>query len=97
MRRMLSILIALAVIIGLRILGGYIFNFVALPDLCDYHNKDVKTSWLFDLFFPQTSVNGFHPGPGLFFYFFIISIGVVTGVMFQRLLERNATRSKTIR
>jgi hypothetical protein len=89
--RTLSILIGLAVIVGLRILGEYIFNLLALPDLCDYHNKDVKTSWLFDLFLPQTSANGCHPGPGLFFYLFVISIGVGVGMLCYRTFKRNTS------
>jgi hypothetical protein len=75
---------ALTVIVVLHILGVYIFNLVALPDHCDYHNKDVESGWLFDLFFPVTAVNGYHPGPGLFFYLFIIVLGISAGVWIKR-------------
>ena len=82
--RALPVVLALAVIVVLRVLGGYIFNLVALPDLCDYHNKDVQSSWLFDLFFPMSAANGYHPGPGMFFYLFIIFFGISAGIWFKR-------------
>lgn len=90
----IAIVLGIAGFIGLVLLGYVIFHMVALPDTCDYHNKDVDTSWLFDLFFPITAVNGFHPGPGLVFYLTALAGGIVAGVLSFRWMKRwTASRS----
>jgi hypothetical protein len=76
--------IGIATFIGLVRLGNFVFDRVAVPDLCDYHNGTVVTSWLFDLFFPMTALNGYHPGPGPVFHLTAIFGGWIASILFFR-------------
>ncbi|MBK9758746.1 MAG: hypothetical protein IPO90_01945 [Flavobacteriales bacterium] len=66
---------------------------IALPDICDYHNKDVETSWLFDLFFPAGGAGGGHPAPGLVFNLTALAGGIGAGILAFRLMKKVLTRN----
>jgi hypothetical protein len=94
MKRAVFILLCIgfsgAAIIGIyNLLYAGIYEAEVLPDICDYHNKkDVKTSFLFDLFFPSTESNGCHPGPHLFMWFFVLATGIGSGILSGRIVMR---------
>jgi hypothetical protein len=85
--RLIAIAIGVGTSMGLAVLGHLIFDAVALPDLCQYHLPDVKTGWLFDLFFPMTAANGYHPGPGMVFHLTALIGGTVAGTLFLRWMK----------
>lgn len=85
--RLLASAIGVGTIISLVVLGHVIFDAVVLPDLCQYHFPDVETSWLFDLFFPMTAANGYHPGPGIVFHLTALIGGVGAGILSFRWMK----------
>lgn len=88
LRRSIAVVTGIGAFVAFVVLGHFIFDAVALPDLCDYHNKDVDTGWLFDLYFPTTSGNGSHPGPGLVFYFTALVGALTVGFSMLRWMKR---------
>lgn len=88
--RLLAILIGIATTVTTGLVGNMVYEVVAVEDPCDYHNGVVETSWLFDLYFPMSSANGFHPAPGLVFYLTTLAAGIGLGVLSFRMLKRRA-------
>lgn len=87
-QRPLAILIGIATTVTALLIGNVVYEVVATEDPCDYHNGVVETTWLFDLYFPMTSTNGFHPEPGLMFYLTALAVGIGLGVLSFRMLKR---------
>lgn len=86
-QRLLPILIGITTAVIAVLIGNAVYAFV-VEDPCAYHNGVVETSWLFDLYFPMTSTNGFHPEPGLVFYLTTLAAGIGLGVLSFRMLKR---------
>ena len=73
-----------------------IYGFM-VPDPCEYHTIDDKDiSFLFKLFYPMTSGNGYHPEPGFFNFVFFAVIGVLLGTIVSRMLIKLIYRKKII-
>lgn len=87
-QRSIAILIGIATTVTTGLVGHVFYEVVAVDDPCDYHNGVVETTWLFDLYFPMSSANGFHPAPGLVFYLTTLAVGTGLGVLSFRMLKR---------
>lgn len=79
--RVFALLTGIATTVAAVVVGNVVFEGVAVGDPCDYHNGVVETTWLFDLYFPMTSANGYHPEPGLLFHLTTLALGIGAGVL----------------
>lgn len=80
-------------IIGGVIFGAFAFwllNTIIIGDPCDYHNKDIKTGSVFNLFYEISSNTGHHPEPTAFNFIFAITTGAVIGFLLSRKFIKNS-------
>jgi hypothetical protein len=71
---------SLFVLLGCFI-AAHLYNvYVVILDPCRYHNEDIKTGRLFDLFFTLNANSGYHPEPTAFNLILTSAIGILLGI-----------------
>ena len=72
---------------------------ILIPNPCDYHNKEIETGVIFNLFFDINSGTGYHPEPNVFNLIFTLLMGFLIGFIIWRFIKlkirkRTTTQSK---
>ena len=60
---------------------------ILIPNPYDYHNKDIETGVIFNLFFDINSSTGYHPEPNIFNLIFTLLMGVLIGFIIWRFIK----------
>lgn len=70
----------------LAFLGNDIIDSFLISDPCDYHNKEIKTGMVFNLFYEINSSAGNHPEPTAFNFIFTLITGIIIGLVLYKVL-----------
>lgn len=85
-------IVCLLNIIGFFILlNRFIFNSI-YPNECVFHFSHRPRGILGDLFFPILSGSNDHPGPGIFNFLFVITTGIISGIVMTRIVKKMARK-----
>jgi ABC-type antimicrobial peptide transport system permease subunit len=72
--------------------GGFLLNFqiakLIYPDDCIYHFQPAPENILSNTFFDYNSSTGYHPEPSLFSMIFYVMIGIISGLVIARYLNK---------
>jgi hypothetical protein len=96
MKILLSAFIMFAGLLIVLFINFAILNSIIIGDEEAYDTSDIKTSWLFDIFYTISSDTGYHPEPSYFNFIFTALIGLILGgIISYKIIWRQKKEART--